>query len=339
MASEQAENTVEEPVAAQPQQKRGGMSALLGGVLAAVLGFVVAQIVPNGWPITADTAVTDALVTADGEIRDVLARKADTESLDALNTHIGDGLARLEAISEASAEQAALLSSLSDRLTALEERPIVDLSSLENSDALNAELAALRAEIASVSEEAQRQIDAARDEATILEQNAADAAAAAARRAALSRVLAALDSGVPFDATLAEFAALAGTDVPAALSDNAAEGVATLASLQASYPDAARDALAAMRQENAGDENTFGNFFRNQFGVRSLEPQEGDSPDAILSRIEGALTEGRLQDAIAEAGTLPASGAEILGPWISSAQARIDAFAAADALTEQQTSN
>ena len=85
--------------------------------------------------------------------------------------------------------------------------------------------------------------------------------------------------------------------------------------------------------------DTFGNFFRNQFGVRSLEPQEGTSPDAILSRIEGALTGGRLQDALAEAATLPETGAAVLEPWRSAAQARIDAFAAADALTQSQTSN
>ncbi|MEM9766121.1 MAG: hypothetical protein AAF968_27200, partial [Pseudomonadota bacterium] len=117
------------------------------------------------------------------------------------------------------------------------------------------------------------------------------------------------------------------------------DGVATLASLQEDYPDLARAALAAMRAENAGGESTMGNFLRNQFGVRSLEPQEGDSPDAVLSRVEGALTEGRLQDAIAEVGTLPSSGADILAPWVARAQMRIDAFAAADALTEQQTSN
>ena len=228
-----------------------------------------------------------------------------------------EGLARLEGITQASAVQAAELNTLSERLTALEERPIVDLSSLDNSEAVEAELNALRSEIAAVSEEAQRQIDAARDEATILEQDAADAAAAAARRAALSRVLAALDSGVPFDATLSEFEALAGAEIPAALAENAADGVATLVSLQKSYPEAARGALAAMRQENAGDENTLGNFFRNQFGVRSLEPQEGDSPNAILSRIEGALTEGRQQDAIAEAQTLPALGSQYrIGPWM-----------------------
>ncbi|MEO1797664.1 MAG: hypothetical protein AAFR53_11705 [Pseudomonadota bacterium] len=329
-----------EPVAAAPQ-KRGGFSALLGGAIAAVLGFVVAQVVPEGWPITADTAVTDALVAADGDL---------SARVDGIETAASDIAAQVEttsgvvteiqdAIDAVATDTMASLSALSDRVGALESRPIVDLSSLENSDAVEAELAALREEIAAVSAEAQRQIDEARSEATLLERNAAAAADAAAERAALSRVLAALDSGVPFEATLGEFAELTDQEIPAALTASAADGVPTLSSLQAEFPSVAREALSAMRDENAGGESTFGNFFRNQLSIRSLEPQEGSSPDAVLSRIEGALTEGRLGDALAEIATLPESGANILAPWSAQAEARLAAFEAAGALTQSMTSN
>ncbi|MEO0676028.1 MAG: hypothetical protein AAFZ02_00600 [Pseudomonadota bacterium] len=329
-----------EPVAAAPQ-KRGGFSALLGGAIAAVLGFVVAQVVPEGWPITPDTAVTDALVAADGDL---------SARIDGIETAASDIAAQVEAtrgvaseiqdaIDAVATDTMASLSALSDRVDALESRPIVDLSSLENSDAVEAELAALREEIAAVSAEAQRQIDEARSEATLLERNAAAAADAAAERAALSRVLAALDSGVPFEATLGELAELTDQEIPAALSASAADGVPTLSSLQAEFPAVAREALSAMRDENAGGESTLGNFFRNQLSIRSLEPQEGSSPDAVLSRIEGALTEGRLGDALAEIATLPESGANILAPWSTQAEARLAAFEAAGALTQSMTSN
>ncbi|MEM1375122.1 MAG: hypothetical protein AAGF78_12160 [Pseudomonadota bacterium] len=329
--------------------KRSGIPAVLGGIAAAVIGFLVAQFVPDGWPITADSAATDALAAADAEIRDELAGKADADALAPLSDQLTEitarieGLtemaARIEGLTQAAAAQSEDMMALTDRVVTLEDRPIVDLSSIDNSEAVEAELESLREEIAAVSAEAQRQIEAARNEATILEQNAADAADAAARRAALSRVLAALETGVPYDAMLSEFAALSDTEIPEALTVPAADGIPTLVSLQEGYAEPARAALAAMRSENAGGENTLGNFFRNQLGVRSLEPQEGDSPNAVLSRIEGAVTEGRLQDAIAEAQTLPASGAEVLAPWIANAQLRIDAIAAADALTEQQISN
>ncbi|MEL6550820.1 MAG: hypothetical protein AAFQ54_11305 [Pseudomonadota bacterium] len=324
-----------QPVAA-PVEKRGGMSALLGGAIAAVLGFILAQAVPNGWPVTADTEITDALADADAGLASSLAEKLDASALEPLSQQIAALSAQIDTLS---AEAAAGRDALEGRIAALEDRPIVDLSSLDNSGAVEAELEALRAEIASVSAEAQRQIEEARNEATILEQNAADAAEAAARRAALSRVLAALDSGVPYEATLSEFAQISEAEIPEALVAAAAEGVPTLSNLQEEFPPLAREALAAMRAENAGGENTMGNFFRNQFGVRSLSPQDGDTPDAILSRVEGALSAGRLGDALAEIGTLPESGAAILAPWVSRAETRLAAFSAADALTQSQISN
>ncbi|MEL6914430.1 MAG: hypothetical protein AAFP13_07995 [Pseudomonadota bacterium] len=333
---EESEAATPPPAAVPPPPKRGGLSVVVGGALAALLGFVVAQVVPEGWPMTPDTGVTDALADADAELAAVVADKLDPAALDPLATQLSDIAARLDALS---AEAAAGREALESRIAALEDRPIVDLSTLDNSEAVEAELSALRAEIAAVSAEAQRQIEAARSEASILEQNAAEAADAAARRAALSRVLAALDSGVPYEATLTEFAEISGGEIPAALTAAAVDGVPTLSALQEEFPPLARQALAAMRAENAGGENTMGNFFRNQFGVRSLSPQDGDTPDAVLSRIEGALTEGRLGDALAEIDTLPESGAAVLAFWVARAESRLAAFRAADALTQSQTSN
>ncbi|WP_147126513.1 COG4223 family protein [Shimia ponticola] len=328
------------PVATEPVVvKRSGLSVLLGGAAAAVLGFIVAQAVPNGWPVTPDPAVTDALSAADealsAETDNLTARVADLESSD-----MSDALAPLQdQIAALDDKVSSEFAALTDRVSALEERPIVDLSTLDNSAAVEAELEKLRAEIAEASAAAQSQIDAARNEANLLEQNALEAAQAAARRAALSRVLAALDSGAPYADTLDEFSDLAGVEVPEGLTAGAADGVPTLAALQADFPPLAREALTAMRRADDGGENTLSNFFQTQFGVRSLEPQEGDSPNAILSRIEAATTEGRLGDALTQAEALPEVGATILAPWIEAAQLRVDAFAAADALTQSVTTN
>lgn len=333
--AEPASEPVVEPAAA----KRGGMSVLMGGAAAAVLGFVVAQIVPNGWPVTPDPAVTEALSSADAQLgaqTEALAgRIAALEAAD-----ISGDLAPLQdQIAALDTQVTEQFGALADRVAALEERPIVDLSTLDNSDAVEAELEKLRAEIAEASAAAQAQIDAARNEATLLEQNALDAAQAAARRASLSRVLAALDSGSPYADTLAEFADVVGGDIPVGLSAGADSGVATLAALQADFPPLAREALSAMRRAEEGGENTLSNFFQTQFGVRSLEPQEGDSPNAVLSRIEAAATEGRLTDALNEASALPETGQSILAPWLEAAQMRVDAFAAAEALTQTVTTN
>ncbi|MGR3492833.1 MAG: hypothetical protein ACU0DW_12315, partial [Shimia sp.] len=309
-----------------PQKKRGGMLGLiLGGVIAAVIGYGLAQVVPDGWPIGQDPEATaalearldalegatdadelraelDATRTALAAAEETLAEtQATLDELRTADVGLTDGLT-------ASGETAA---SLDARLTELEMRPQIDLSSLDNSDAFEAELENLRAEIAELSDATRAEIDAARtaadaqiaaarEEATLLEQRAAEAADREATRAALSRVLTALDNGEGYVAELETLQATTDTAIPDVLSANAADGVATVSALQARFPDQAREALAAMRRANTGGENTVGNFFRNQLGVRSLDAQEGDTPDAVLSRVQAAVTQGDLQTALTE---------------------------------------
>jgi hypothetical protein len=78
-----------------------------------------------------------------------------------------------------------------------------------------------------------------------------------------------------------------------------------------------------------------GAFLRAQLGVRSLEPREGDDADAILSRAEAALAEGRLGDALAEIETLPEGARAAMSGWAAEATARRDALAAAEALSAE----
>jgi hypothetical protein len=93
------------------------------------------------------------------------------------------------------------------------------------------------------------------------------------------------------------------TEALAALADT---GVPTLGQLQATFPDAARDALRVARETNTDDGwgGRFLDFLAAQTGARPLTPLEGDTPDAILSRADFALSEGRVADAVAELETL-----------------------------------
>jgi hypothetical protein len=50
-----------------------------------------------------------------------------------------------------------------------------------------------------------------------------------------------------------------------------------------------------------------------------LTPREGTDPDAILSRADAAVAEGRITDAIAEAAALPAEGQAALAAWLEQA--------------------
>lgn len=338
-------------------QRRRGLPVVAGGALAALLGFGAAQVVPDGWPVTPDPTVTNALAAENSRIETRIEEASAHSAAELAALRDGD----LAALTQSLADLQGALSTLDGRISALEDRPVVDLSTLDGAPAIEAELeklrldtanatqaaesdiqaelAALREELSAVSANAQAEIQAARDEATLLEQNALDAAQSAAKRAALTQVLAGLDSGEPYADTLAELQKLSDAEVPAALVAGAEDGVATLAALQSDFAPLARSALTAMRRADDSGQNTLSNFFQTQLGVRSLEAQEGTTPDAILSRVEAATTQGRLSDALAEIDTLPEVGKAILAPWTEAAQSRLAAFEAAQTLTQSLTLN
>jgi hypothetical protein len=62
--------------------------------------------------------------------------------------------------------------------------------------------------------------------------------------------------------------------------------------------------------------------------ARSLEPREGDDPDAVLSRVEAAARAGDIAAALAEIEALPEVAREPLADWIDRAEAHRAAQAA-----------
>jgi len=335
----------EAPVPPEPAPKSGGgfLPLLLGGVLAGGIGFGAAFFLPPRGgaddQITAAlsaqdqrlTALADSLeklsgaVSAQDPSAEIAAQLAKTEDaltgrFDGLEGNIGGLAGRLDQIDA--------------RLTEVEKRPIAEAADTSGAiAAYERELERMRDELATQrqqNEEMTASVTAVADKAK------AEIAAASTRaqeletRAAMMRVMAALESGGSFASALPQI----GAEVPAALSDVAGTGVATLTDLQRSFPDAARAGLSASLRETTGKApaDRLENFLRSQLGVRSLSPREGDDPDAVLSRAEAALGEGRLADALAELQALPESGRAAMADWTKAAQARLDAVAAAEAL-------
>ena len=166
---------------------------------------------------------------------------------------------------------------------------------------------------------------------------AAQAAEAAAQRAvALSQLQIALENGAPFADALAQL-----PDVPAPLPDLAESGVPTQADLEEAFPPLAREALSnALRSaDTSGAESRIGAFLRTQLGMRSLVPKEGDDPDAVLSRIEAAVSAGDLTAAVETASTLPDSAKAVLADWVALVEKRNSALAAAAALADSLNTN
>jgi hypothetical protein len=130
-------------------------------------------------------------------------------------------------------------------------------------------------------------------------------------------------------------AELEGVDLPIALTNAADAGVATTAELTDAFPAAARAALATARSEGvSGETGGIGGFLRNQFDVRSTAPQEGPGPDAVLSRAEAAIKEGRVADALAEIEALPEVVRAEMTDWTALATERAHALEAISTLSE-----
>ncbi len=354
-----AAETTQAPPAPMPEgprervvERRGGfIPMVLGGVLAAVIGFALARyVVPEGWPVPRP---------GDASPRAEITQRLDNQAaqlaeLDARVAALSEGpdLSGLEGAQES---LDAALQTLADRVTTLDSRLGEVESQMSDMESRLAEIAARpaaegEAPGAAALEEYQREVEALRDavedqraemadlaeRAREREEEALESAQQTLQRAALTRIQTALDSGTGFAPALADLRE-AGVTPPDALASVAESGVPSMSELQESFPEDARAALSAARQAQAGDGEgvDVGGYLRSVLGMRSLEPQEGDSPDAILSRAEAALGDGRLSDALAEIETLPEAGREKFAAWVERAQRRQEAISAAEALAEK----
>jgi hypothetical protein len=304
-------------LAPTPVQQGSFLPLALGGLVAGVIGFTVSTFTAP----QADSTLTSQLAAQSNMIAGLEQRVANLPAPD------------LSGIEAAFAD-------LTARLEALEARPATVAAPSGDISAVNADMEALRAQIAEMTNAAQTELADARATADAIEENAAAAARKAAGRAALSRIQTALESGAPIGAALGDLENATGNAAPEALVATQ-DGVPSLASLQEKFPEAARVALAAARSQGmAGEETTgLGAFLRTQFDVRSTSPREGKDADAVLSRAEAAVRSGRLSDALAEISALPEVSRAAMSDWLAQGEARASAVAAADILSSTLSDN
>ena len=322
---------------AQQTQSAGAgfLPLLLGGVVAGAIGYGVATYFPmNDGSVDVSVqmqAQADQLAALEAKLADIPA--VDLSGVEAQIASVGDQAAALSGAIDTN------FADLDARLTEVEKRPGADgtlsdtaLAAYQRElEQLRADLEIQQATVMSTVAQAETDLAAARAEAEALEQEALASAEAAASRAALNRVSTAIETGAPFADALGDL----GGDLPAALSSAAENGVATTAELKSDFPAAARAALATARAEGVSDESGgLGGFLRNQFDVRSTAPQEGSSPDAVLSRAEAAIKEGRVADALAEIEALPEVARAEMTDWTAQATERADVLDAVATLSE-----
>lgn len=354
--------TVAAPVAApdpevvELRRGPGFFPLLLGGVVAAGLGYGAAylgylpvQSTDNGDQLagiveqlngqnTTLATLTDRAGALEGQLAN-LPPAPDAVDLGPLTDQI-DGLGGQITASLQT------LQGLTDRVAFLETLPLgEDGAGGDNSVAVaaavaqlqaalqeqTASLAAQQAENAGLAEEIRGVASAAEDSIAAAEARAEARVNSATAQAALGQLRIAIATGAPFASALEDVANGAGIDVPEALLATSETGVPTLDNLLSAFPAAARAALPVAIRETAGEGtmNRVTAFLQSQVGGRSLDPQEGDDANAVLSRAEAAIRSGDVAAALAEITALPDAAQQVLSEWTSAAMTRV---AATDAL-------
>ncbi|WP_224501363.1 hypothetical protein [Celeribacter litoreus] len=320
-----------EPAAAEPapapvvEKKSGFVPMLIGGVICAGLGFGAAYFTN---PAGDNEEVLAQISTLEERIADLSGEtdrlsEAQSAAISELQMSVDEKLAATTTPSSDIEELKSQIEALEMRLLEAEARPVAEAVLSPEATAafqsqidemqtlLNAEIERLKeAKAASLAEEA------------------------AAREATLkARLQTRVDAGEPFAALLDEI----GTEVPPSLRAAAAEGIASTAMLQEDFATSARAALmsASKAAHEAGEQGWLATVLQTQLGLRSTEPKEGDGADAVLSRAEQAVREGKFTAAIEILGALPEAGKSEMQSWIAQAQERVDVLAALDAYLAQ----
>ncbi|SFJ57342.1 COG4223 family protein [Celeribacter neptunius] len=313
------------PPAPQAVKRGGFVPMVLGGVVCLALGYAGAQFVkPSGWPFpgTNTEELSQKVTELEAQLADLKSATAEISGAqETANATLRSDLEAELTAMDPSAQLAALgekLGGFEDRMTEIEARPVAEaIVSPEATAAYERQLTQmqdlLNSEIA--------RLETAKEK-SIAEETAARIATNKAR------LQAQVDGGEPFAEVLAEM----DTEVPAALSAAAGEGIPSVSSLQEGYATAARAALVAASKAayDAGEQGWFQTALRTQLGLRSTTPKEGDGADAVLSRAEQSVRDGLFAKAIATLDSLPEAGKAEMQGWIAQAQKRVDVMTALD---------
>lgn len=338
---------VQEPVneTVPPARRASAVLPVLGGIVAAVIGFGLAQVVPSGWPVGGDAATTTTLAMQTEELaalKETVRQLSETETATQI-ADLAERVAKVEAGLGAigSVDLAGLTGRVDDldrRVAELALRPsgagTMDQAALTALQAAVAELKSQGIPAAALAQAAQ-EVDAKLADANAriaaITDEANGIARSATQRAALTQILAALDSGAPYASAMAN---LGDVTLPESLATYAQSGLPSLQSLRDGFPEFARLALEASLQANPGQSwsERIAIFLRVQTGARSLTLREGTDPDALLSQAEAALAKGDVAAALTALDQLPPEGQAAMAAWRETALVRQEAATALQAL-------
>lgn len=204
------------------------------------------------------------------------------------------------------------------QLADLAARPNTDPQAVAQLEQLQQQAAQMQESITAAAAEAEQRIASAQSEAAAVQEQTAQIGRRAQISAAVAGLQAALETGGSLEGGIADL-----TAGGIALPDGLTADVPSLVQLQADFDAASRAGLnAALKAESQGEGamGAIGNFLRVQTGARSVEPREGEDPDAVLSRAAEAVRRGNIQAALDDIATLPAAGQDAMSGWTADAQ-------------------
>ncbi|MCW5732585.1 MAG: uroporphyrinogen-III synthase [Enhydrobacter sp.] len=346
------------PPAAPARRGVGVIGAFAIGVLAAVLVLAAALVSLPYWPQEARALWRGPAVAQPSPPKPVAPPAApvmDTAALDAakrdLSARLDDLDTRLRAIASTAAQAQRppaerqegpdpAIEELRRKLEALESRPTATES---DTSALKSEIVALRAGLQSLDQAVAGQkasvekAAAAASASTTGEQKALAAARGSALIAIAARISAGLTAGQPFATDLGLLTPLAQGDSKlgepiAVLQPLAAKGVASRASLAASFPAMAKMALADDLADDSFWQRLLGRLKRLVSLRRTGADVQGDSVEAKLARAEAAINAGDLAGAVGLVKSLPPETSRATADWLARAEAHLSAQRAVDQL-------
>lgn len=283
-----------------------------------------------------DTRVRAAVQASEAKIASEVGRLRD-----AVTASDGTALTeRIAALQSAIDGQAAEVDALKNQISGAAPGT-VDSGASERIDVYRAELDGVRTEVGAlqgqvagfssrldeVLSKADREVTTAQEKVEEIETKATADLSAAEAQASLALIRAAVASGVPYAEALKPLAESGTVSIPEGLSAGAETGVASMARLRDSFPEAAHAAIqeGIMATAQDGVLSRTKAFFQAQVATRSLSPQEGASPDAVLSRVEDKLRQDDLAGALQETAALPAEAQAAMSGWIDAAKLRAGA--------------
>ncbi len=327
---------VEAALPPEPERRGLSLTVLLGVALVIALAAGVAQLYRTGW---LSVGRQDQIPQLEQTIAQLEARVQDmTAGSDAAIARLTELSARLDEMAASQDDLAGLragletvssgMTDLAGRISDLENRPAADNGASGAAvAAYEQELAAMR-EMLAVELEA---ISATQTRALAEQERAAQQGQSALISAMIDRLGHAVDTGAPLVAHLAQLETH-GIVIPPLLNSHA-DGVASVAGLRADFPAVARAAIEhdIRSQAEVGDMGRVEAFFRVQLGARSLQPKDGNSADAVLSRAEAALNIGDLGGTLDKLAGLARPWASELEKWAARASEHV---AVAEAVRE-----